>query len=164
MIIGVTFTYMSLLAKEEDDSTVIKTGILSVKYIDGPDINAFSLVPMKEANLDTKDFVYKKKFSVYSDGTLEQNFDIFVDVNKNEFEDNFLIYSLYNKNGQKISSGYLPKSGTLQILSNEYLNVEETKDYTLLIWLKENNQDQNSEQLKKFKAALIINSTQLKYD
>ena len=39
MTVGITFTYFSMLAKEEDDSTRIQTGTLAINYIDGKEID-----------------------------------------------------------------------------------------------------------------------------
>ena len=69
MVIGITFTYFSLVAKEKEDNTKIQTGILSINYVDGESIGGSGLIPINEPNLDTDYAVYKKKFSVRSKGT-----------------------------------------------------------------------------------------------
>ena len=51
MIIGITFTYFSLLTKEEDDSTKVQTGTLAINYIDGIAIDTYALMPINEPNL-----------------------------------------------------------------------------------------------------------------
>ncbi len=73
MIVGVTFTYFSLIASEKEDSTKIKTGTLAINYIDGIAIDTYALMPINEPNLSTKYSVYKKSFSVKSTGTLDSN-------------------------------------------------------------------------------------------
>lgn len=35
MIVGITFTYFSLIASEDEDSTKVQTGSISINYIDG---------------------------------------------------------------------------------------------------------------------------------
>ena len=35
LMVGITFTYFSLVAKEKDDSTKVKTGSIAINYIDG---------------------------------------------------------------------------------------------------------------------------------
>ena len=48
MIVGVTFTYFSLIASEKEDSTKIKTGTLAINYIDGIAIDTYALMPINE--------------------------------------------------------------------------------------------------------------------
>lgn len=89
MIVGVTFTYFSLIASEKEDSTKIKTGTLAINYIDGQEIDTYALLPISEPNLNTKYSTYKKSFSISSsNSTLDQNFSIYIDVTNNEFDNN----------------------------------------------------------------------------
>ncbi len=62
MIIGITFTFFLLLAKEDDDSTKVQTGTLAINYIDGQEIDTYALLPISEPNLNTKYSTYKKEF------------------------------------------------------------------------------------------------------
>ena len=64
MVIGVTFTYFSLIASDKEDSTIIKTGTLAINYIDSNAIDTYALMPINEPDLNTKYSVYKKNFSV----------------------------------------------------------------------------------------------------
>lgn len=164
LVVGITFTYFSLVAKEKDDSTIIKTGVLDIKYEDGRTINMYSLLPTSEPNLNTKYSVYKKNFSVANIGTLEENYDIYINVTKNEFEDGSLYYALYNENGRKIKKGVLPKNGKVILDSNINLKVGKKKNYTALIWLQENNKNQDYEQGNVFIGGFDITATQIKYE
>ena len=51
LMVGITFTYFSLVAKEKDDSTKVKTGSIAINYIDGASINSNGLIPRKEPSL-----------------------------------------------------------------------------------------------------------------
>lgn len=164
LIVGITFTYFSLIAKEKDDSTIIKTGILNVEYENGRTINMYALIPTNEPNLNTKYSVYKKHFTVSNSGTLDENYDIYINVNKNEFDDGNLYYALYNENGRKIKKGTLPKTGKVVLDSNINLKVGKKKNYTVLIWLQENNKNQDYEQGNVFIGGFDITATQIKYE
>lgn len=161
MIVGITFTFYALMASDEKDSTQIKTGILSINYIDGKAIDTYALLPTDEPNLDSKFSVYKKHFSVKSDGTLDQTLDIYIKVTENEFANDSLKYSLYNSNGEKISVGTIPSSGKVLMKSGDYLKSGETNNYTVLIWLQENNMNQDYEQGKSFVGGFDITATQI---
>lgn len=161
MLIGITFTYFALVSSEKKDSTKVKTGTLSINYIDGKNINTYLLLPINEPNLDSKYSVYKKKFSVKSDGTLDQTLDIYINITKNNFTNNALKFALYDSNNKKISTGFIPTSGQVLITSNDYLKSGETKNYTVLIWLQENNQNQDYEQNSTFIGGFEIAAKQL---
>lgn len=163
MIVGVTFTYFSLIASDDEDSTKIKTGTLAINYIDGITIDTYALMPINEPDLNTKYSVYKKSFSVKSTGTLDQSLDISMFVTDNEFEENALNYALYDSNGYKISKGTIPKNDKILIGSNIYLKNNEEKKFTVLIWLQENNKDQDYEIGNTFKGGFDITASQIKY-
>ena len=163
MIVGVTFTYFSLIASDEEDSTKIKTGTLAINYIDGIAIDTYALMPINEPNLSTKYSVYKKSFSVQSSGTLDQTLNISMFVTDNDFDDKALSYALYDSTGYKISNNSIPKTGDILIGSNIYLKSNEKKTFTVLIWLQENNKNQDYEMGNTFKGGFNIDASQIKY-
>ena len=165
MIVGVTFTYFSLIASDEEDSTKIKTGTLAINYIDGQEIDTYALLPISEPNLNTKYSTYKKSFSISSsNSTLDQNFSIYIDVTNNEFDNNALGFILYDANGNRISSGNIPSSGKVLLASNLELKTGENKSYTVLIWLQDNGKNQDYEQGKNFSGEFYITTKQIKYE
>lgn len=166
MVVGITFTYYSILAKEEEDSTRVQAGSISINYIDGKTINTYALLPIHEPNLNTKYSVYKKKFSVTSNGSLDQTLDIYMSVTNNEFENNALKFALYDSNNSKIATGYIPTETDDKVLmaSGIYLKNNATKDFTVLIWLQENNQNQDNQQGRAFTGGFDITATQIKYE
>ena len=163
MVIGVTFTYFNLIAKEEKDSTKIKAGTLSINYIDGMKLSTYALLPIEEPNLNTKYSVYKKKFSVSSDGTLDQTLDLSITVTDNKFDNNALKFALYDSANTKIGTGSIPSTGKVLMASDVFLKNNSTKDFTVLIWLQENYQNQDHEQGKVFIGGFDITATQIKY-
>lgn len=164
MLVGITFTYFSLIAKEKEDSTKIQTGTISINYIDGKEINTYALLPIDEPTLNTKYSVYQKRFSISSDGTLDQYMDMYIDVTKNEFAPSALGFILYDSDNNKIAKGWIPKVGKVLMASNIYLKSGETKNFTVLIWLQENNQNQDYEQGNTFVGGFDIDARQIKYE
>lgn len=166
MIIGVTFTYFGLIAKEKDDSTRVQAGSISINYIDGKTIDTYALLPTTEPNLNTKYSVYKKQFSVSSDGTLDQSLDIYMTVTENQFSNNALKYALYDSTNSKIATGYITNEKGTEILmaSDIYLKSNDVKKFTALIWLQENNKNQDHEEGKTFVGGFKITATQMKYE
>lgn len=164
MIVGVTFTYFSLIASEKEDSTIIKTGTLAINYIDGNSIDTYALMPISEPNLNTKYSVYKKKFSIKSTGTLDQTLDIYIFIEENDFDNNILAYSLYNSSGNKISKGNISKDGKILIGSNIYLESNIKEEFTVLIWLQDNGKNQDYEMGNTFKGGFDIIASQIKYE
>lgn len=164
MTVGITLTYFSMLAKEEDDSTRIQTGTLAINYIDGKEIDTYALMPISEPTLNTKYSVYKKEFYVSSTGTLDQTLDLYMNVTKNEFSKNALKYALYNSSNRKIADGYIPEAAGEKMLmkSGVYLKNNTTDKFTVLIWLQENNQNQDNEVGNTFIGGFDITATQLK--
>lgn len=162
MLVGITFTYFSLLASDKKDSTRLQTGTLAINYIDGRAIDTSLLLPINEPNLDTEYSVYKKHFSVKSSGTLDQTMDMYIDVTKNDFADNALHFALYDSSNTKVRSGSIPSEGKVLMENDIYLKSGETKEFTVLIWLQENNQNQDYEQGSSFVGGFEINARQVK--
>ena len=162
MVIGATFTYYSLVASDKEDSTWIETGNLAIKYIDGSVIKADNLMPMNEPSFNTKSSYYRKEFYVKGTGSLDQMIDIYIEVNTNEFRDGNLKYALYGPNDEKISVGVISGS-KVSVGSNIDLKSMETKKFTVLIWLQENNLNQDYEKGKSFSGGFDIEAQQLKY-
>mgnify|MGYP004469905641 CR=1 FL=1 len=165
MIIGITFTYFSFIAKEKDDSTKVQTGSIAINYIDGIAINSNGLIPRKEPLLEESYAVYKKRFAVSSSGTLDQTLDIYIKVIKNEFLNNNLKFALYNSNGSKISSGSIPTRDKDKVLliSGDILKTNSTNSYTVVMWLNDDGTNQNYEMSNSFVGGFSIDAQQLKY-
>lgn len=166
MIIGITFTYYGLIAKEKDDGTRVQTGTLSINYIDGVSIDTYGLLPSSEPNLNTEKYIYKKKFTVQSDGTLDQTLDLYMTIKENNFTDGALKYVIYDSANTKIGTGNISNEPNKKILmaSDVYLKSNYTKEFTVLIWLQENNKNQDHEEGKTFMGGFEITATQIKYE
>ena len=171
MIVGVTFTYFSLIASEKEDSTKIKTGTLAINYIDGIAIDTYALMSINEPNLSTKYSVYKKSFSVKSTGTLDQTLNISMFVTDNDFDDKALSYALYDSTGYKISKNSIPKTGDILAMAN-YPNYDLNQPFTPNSFLaktynslssEEKTKNQDYEMGNTFKGGFNIDASQIKY-
>ena len=167
LMVGITFTYFSLVAKEKDDSTKVKTGSIAINYIDGASINSNGLIPRKEPLLGENYAVYTKRFAISSSGTLDQTLDIYINVTKNEFLNNGLKFALYNSNGSKISSGSIPTKNEdndkVLLISGDILKTNSTNSYTVIIWLNDDGTNQNYEMSNSFVGGFSIDAQQLRY-
>lgn len=164
MAVGISFAIFTLAGKEKDDSTQIWTGTLSINYVDGKEINVYNLFPINEPKLGDEMFVYTKKFSVTSNGSLDQTIDLYIDIKENEFISDHLRYALYDSNGNKINTGGISKDGKVLMTSGIFLKSGGTKDFTVLLWLQETFENQNNEQDCSFKGEFDIFANQIKYE
>ena len=163
MIIGATLAYFKLLSSQKEEGTVLYTGKLEINYIDGVYIRNPELMPMKEPNYNTYKDVYRNSFAVSSSGTLEQTISLELEVTTNEFRDGAMRYVVFNDKGQKITTGYIPKSGKVTLASDMYLEATGTAKYTLIIWLHNTNYNQNFEMGNTIVGKINVHSKQMKY-
>lgn len=163
MVVGITFTYLSMEKQEKEDSTKVKTGTLSISYIDGDSIKGIGLIPVDTPSIESSFGVYKKRFSVRSNGTLDQRLDIYINVTKNDFKSGNLKYSLYSEDNSLISTGTIPNSGSVLIASGDYLKNNSINNYTVIIWLMNTSDNQEYEEDSMFVGGFDITATQIKY-
>jgi len=66
----------------------------------------------------------------------------------------------------KISTGYIPSTKGEKVLmaSGVSLKSNNAENFTVLIWLQENNQNQDNQQGKAFVGGFDITATQVKYE
>lgn len=163
MIIGATLAYFSLVASQKKEGTVLYTGKLEINYIDGVYIKNPILYPINEPTYNTYDNVYRNSFSIASSGTLDQVISVELEVTNNEFSENTIKYVIFNENGQKLTTGNVPKTGKVTLASDMYLEPTGTATYTLVIWLNNTDYDQRTEMGKSVTGKINIHSKQIKY-
>lgn len=164
MIVGITFTYFSLMASEDKDSTRVETGYLSINYIDGKVVDTYSLLPIDEPTLNTKLSVYRKEFTISSDGSLDQTLDIYMNITKNEFSHNALKYAIYDSTNTKLGIGFIPSEGKILMKSGILLKSKDKETFTVLIWLQNSDENQINEEGHTFVGGFDITATQIKYE
>ena len=158
--IGATFAYLSV-SQDEEDAAKVYAGRIDVNYIDGNEVSADLLYPISEPEFNNTKNVYRKKFGIRTEGTLEQLVSVDFQVTNTEFNNNSIKYALYTSEGRKLATGYI-NGGVNNLTKNLYFKPTELKEYVLILWLDENGNDQNEEQNKKLAGTIIIDSVQIK--
>lgn len=163
MLIGAVFGIYSLIASQKEDDTKLYTGTLQINYIDGVYIRNPELIPTKNVDFSTYKGVYRNNFQIASSGTLDQIINLDLEISKNEFIENALKYAIYNSKGNELASGFVPKTGKVNLASNMYLASGYVATYTLIIWLDNTNYNQNSEMGKIITGKINAYAKQIKY-
>ncbi len=163
MIIGATLALYKLVGSQKEEGTVLYTGTLQINYIDGTYINDPELYPLTNVNYNTYDKVYRNTFAVTSTGTLDQTIMIDLNVSLNEFNENTLKYAIYNSEGNQLKTGYVPKSGKVNLTNNIFLAHSSTARYTLIIWWDNKGYNQNDEMGSRISGEIMVYAKQVKY-
>lgn len=164
MIIGTTIAYFSLVSSQKDEGTKLYTGKLEINYIDGTYIKDPELWPMEKPSFNTYDNVYRNTFQVTSSGTLDQTISVDLIVSRNDFENGVIRYVIYSETGVELSSGNVPQeTGKVNLTNNLFLEHDGTAKYTLIIYLKSTNYNQNFSMGSAITGKIVVTSKQLKY-
>ena len=159
VMIGATFAVYSLSLSQKKGSSFVYTGTFGVQYLSGDIINCNFLKPMKEVNLEDESNVYKNKFIVTNTGTLKGIFSIGVEIIRNDFSDETLMYSIYDEKGL-LADGFLEGQDKIMTVANVKLEGGKTKDFILVIWIKDNEKNQNEEMKKALVGKMIVSGVQ----
>jgi len=160
VLIGATFALYSLIFRQEEGTSAVYTGTFAIEYLSGEIIDFHLLKPTVEPTLDTVDNVYRNNFRVKNTGSLDSFISVMIEVNKNEFSNDILMYSLYDGDETVIASGFLQGSKDILLSGDIELANGETEDFVLLIWLNESGDEQNSEMKKSFTGQIVVDATQ----
>ncbi len=163
MIIGATLAYLKLVGSQKEEGTVLYTGTVKINYIDGKYVDDSELLPLAGVDYNTTKNVYRNNFAIESTGTLAQTIAIDMEIKKNEFKENSLKYVIYSENKNQLATGYLPKSGTVNLASNIFLGHDETAHYTLIIWWVSTGANQNDEIGSTISGRITATAKQMKY-
>lgn len=161
VVIGATFAAYYFLHKQEEGSSSVYTGTFSIEYLSGDIINFHSLTPTTDPSYETTENVYKNNFRVTNTGNLDGIITVNVDVNKNEFSNNVLMYKIFGAEGEEIQTGnFAYGTGLTELASNIALSSNETAEYTLIIWLQETGINQNEEMRKQLTGTIQVDANQ----
>lgn len=172
VIVGATFAIYAFIFQQEEGTSAVYTGTLNIEYLSGEIISVGLLYPREKPNLDETHNVYKNNFKVTNTGSLDSVIEVFIDIKENQFSNKTLEYALYDEEGEEISTGYVEGRNSNSIANNIELKgykinednkVYETKTYTLLIWIRDNGENQN-EEMKKILTGLIRVDAQQKIE
>ena len=162
VVVGMTFAIYAWIFRHEEGSSAVYTGTLSVEYLSGNIINVNLLWPISKPSFDTTAKVYRNDFKITNTGNLTGIMDLHIDVELNDFSLDTLKYVLYTSSGDELSSGFLNGEEDTIIASNIVLEGGKKENYILIIWLQENNENQNTEMRKDFMGSIYVDATQQK--
>lgn len=160
VIVGATFALYTLIFSQKEGTSAVYTGTLSIEYLSGNIINCNLLYPTEHPNYETEKNVYKNKFRVTNTGSLDSLLLIEININHNEFSNKTLMYTLYNQNGEELSNGYIEGQTKTTIANNIELDNGITEEFTLIVWIKENGQNQNQEMKKNLTGLIKVDASQ----
>lgn len=160
VIVGATFALYAFIFSQQEGTSAVYTGTLSIEYLSGEKIDFNLLYPTEKPTIDTEKNVYKNNFRVTNTGSLDSLIAIQIELTENEFSNQTLQYSLYNSEETEVSEGYIEGKTTATLASNIILKNNETEDYTLIIWIAENGENQNEEMKKNLIGTIRVDATQ----
>lgn len=159
VIIGATFAIYSLIFSHKEGSSAVYTGTLSIEYLSGDIIKFNFLKPMEVLSLEDNKNVYKNQFKVTNTGTLDSLLSVILEIKVNEFSDETLMYSLYDDTGL-IMEDFLEGTNEITLAKNVILENDTVKNFTLVVWLKENGENQNEEMRKNLVGQIRVDASQ----
>lgn len=160
VIIGAAFALYSLIFSQKEGTSAVYTGTLSIEYLSGNIINCDHLYPIENPLISEEKNVYKNNFRVKNTGSLDSLLQIKIDINRNEFSNKTLMYSLYDSSEEEISTGYIEGKAMSIIADNVYLKNNSTEEFVLVIWIKESGTNQNSEMKKILTGTIQVDASQ----
>lgn len=159
VIIGATFAIYSLIFSHKEGTSSVYTGTFSIEYLSGDIINCNLLNPMEEVDLEDETNVYKNNFKVTNTGSLDGLLSVILEINSNEFSNKTLMYSVYDETGL-IAEDYLEGIDNMRVANNVLLKRNSTKNFTLVIWIKDNGENQNIEMKKSLIGQIRVDASQ----
>lgn len=160
VVVGATFALYTFIFSQEEGTSAVYTGTLSIEYLSGEIINCHLLYPTEKPSFDTENNVYKNNFKVTNTGSLDSLIDIEIEIRENQFSNKTLQYSLYNGEKTEIAEGYIEGKVSSAIAGNIWLKSNETVEYTLIIWMAENGENQNEEMKKSLTGLIKVDAAQ----
>ena len=97
VIIGATYAVFSLVRGFEEGSSSVYTGTFGIWYERGDIIDCNLLTPIEEFDPNDEANIYKNNFKVTNTGTLDGYISIYLEINKNEFSNKTLRYTIIGK-------------------------------------------------------------------
>ena len=160
---GGTYAYLSLVASNEEDSTVLTAGNLKLQFSQGAIIENKKFYPITAPTSlgDTNEHTYQNAFTITNIGTFDGLVRISIRIDESGFENNALKYALYGHDGSRIAEGSLPQSGTIEIFNNLILVTNDSIEYTLQLWLEETYTNQSEMMKKELSATIIVDADQI---
>ena len=137
MLAAGTYAYFMLLISNDEDSTELYTGTLSVDYSQGDIVYLDSFYPRTEPTLTDLDYAYSNTFSVTNTGTLDGKLSMKLEINENTFTNGAIKYVLYNSNGYNTDNFYFYKKKSAVLAAGDYVAIVGEKGMEVKLEVKE---------------------------
>lgn len=160
VVIGATMAVYYFLHRQEEGSSYVYTGTLGIEYLSGEIINFHLLYPTYDPSFDEEDNVYKNNFRVTNTGTLDSVVTVNVDVNRNDFSDDVIMYKIFNVDGEELIKGKLNGTGKIEVADNIILEHGSLMEFTMVIWIQETGENQNKEMRKSLMGTIKVDANQ----
>ena len=160
VVVGMAFAIYTWIFSQEEGSSAVYTGTLSIEYLSGNIIDFNLLIPNTKPTFNTKKNVYRNDFRVTNTGSLNGVVSVSVDIESNSFSNNSLKYILFDSDGNELASDFLNGTGDITIINNIVLESNQTENFVFIIWLNENDEVQNNEMEKTLVGAIDVNASQ----
>ena len=162
VVVGMTFAIYYWIFSQEEGSSAVYTGTLSIDYLSGNLIDFHLLYPSLEPDVNATENVYRNEFKITNTGTLDGIMQVSLDILINEFSNDTLKYILFDLDGNPLSTGYVNGTGDIVISNNVLIPGNTSQNYILIIWLNENFQEQNEEMKKYLTGSIAADAVQKK--
>ena len=160
VVVGITIAAYYFLRRQEEGASKVYTGTLIIDYLAGDIIDCDLLVPSSDPDFDDRQNLYRNNFKVKNTGTLDSVIKVKVDINKNEFSNDIILYKFFNDEGVEINNGVISGTGEFTVANNVILESQKEVEYTLVIWLKETGENQNEEMKKNLTGKITVDANQ----
>lgn len=160
VIVGAAFAIYTFLHKQEEGSSAVYTGTLSIEYLSGNVIDCHLLYPTESPTYEETENVYKNNFKVTNTGSLDSIITVNAEINRNEFSNEVLKYKIFNSNGEELEQGDLSGTGEKKLTGNISLPHDSQTEFTLLVWIEETGENQNEEMKKTLSGTLQVDANQ----
>jgi len=158
IVLGIGIGYAYFAAQGTTISQQITSGNLSVGFNTTNILRTSGLIPIKASDVDSKATLIE--FSVQNKGDITGYFDISLTelTIDNELKDSYFKWRL-QEGDTVISEGNFVVADNTKLLQRS-IKIEKTitKNYKLLVWLEESNQDQNHMQNKSLTAKVTVDA------
>lgn len=151
---GTSYAYFTSQVEQNAQATVITSGCMSLKYIDGDAVELVNALPGSEVT---------KEFSVQNTCTLTTNYNVYFKDVINGFTGNDLVYTL-KKNGTVVTTRAVVPTSEDVFLQNQTINPNDTDTYELKIEFLETGVNQDINQGVKYKSKVNISAGNLTLD
>jgi len=158
-VIGTVYALGILMKSQEEGSSAIYTGTLSIDYQTGRVVDC-NLMPIYTPTTVDDEGTYLNTFSITSTGSLNSVVDIELDINQNEFPEGYIKYALYNVNKELLTYGDIDGTDTIVLAEKVLIETGQTATYILQIWLEELNEDQSKYMRKNLTGTINVDAIQ----